>query len=314
MIAYAYAAASNSATESVGFWATFGQRAWLWIAAGIIFVVSFWVALFIKKIVVMRLSHKRQDLPQEVLMLVERVVYFLIVLFGVTIAFQLVGIDFASLIGFLGLGIGFAFKDLLSNFIAGVVILTQKKFKIGDIVEIDGDLGKITQIDTRTTEIRTFDGTNLIVPNANLMTSVVQNFTHNSFRRVCFRVGVHYKTPLRHAIAIAEEAVNTHPEVVPDPQTRILAVEFGESAIILDVRFWIESTKFWPAVRSEVIQNLKEAFDREDILIPFPIRTIALDSEDRNLSRVLHVPFDSSYEDVKNNEVVTQITTPSSGS
>ncbi len=260
----------------------------LLFAAIVVVILSFIFAGFIKKIVLFRLRNR--DLGQEIMILVGRTTYAVIITLGVIIAFNIMGLDLSSLIAFLGVGIGFALKDLLSNFIAGVMILTQKKFQIGDIVKIDDNLGKIIEIDARTTQIQAFDGTNLIIPNAKMITAVVQNFTANSFRRISFNVGVHYDTPLAMSIQTALESVKKNPLVVPEPAVQVLATEFGDSAINLQVRFWIESTTNWFLVRSQIIQQLKIDFDEKGIQIPFPIRTITLDDNDKNLMKALHLP------------------------
>lgn len=258
------------------------------VAAGIVFIMSFIFAGFIKRIILFRL--RKRDLNQEMIILIGRTTYAAIVTLGVIIAFNIMGLDLSSLIAFLGVGIGFALKDLLSNFIAGVMILTQKKFQIGDIIKVGENLGKIVEIETRTTQIQAFDGTNLIIPNAQMITGVVQNFTANSFRRISFDVGVHYDTPLAESIQAALNSVKKNQLVVPEPAVQVLATEFGDSAINLQVRFWIESTTNWFQVRSEIIQQLKIDFDNLGIQIPFPIRTLTLDDNDKNLMKALHLP------------------------
>ena len=257
------------------------------IAAGIIFIVSFVIASFIKKIILFRLRNK--DLGQAMMILIGRTVYAGIVSLGTIIAFNIIGLDLSSLIAFLGVGIGFALKDLLSNFIAGVMILTQKKFQIGDVVKVDDNLGKIIEIDARITQIQAFDGTNLIIPNAKMITAVVQNFTANSFRRITFNVGVHYDTPLAQSIQAALISVKKNQLIVPEPAVQVLATEFGDSAITLQIRFWVESTTNWFQVRSEIIQQLKLDFDSLGIQIPYPIRTLTLDDNDKNLMSALHL-------------------------
>jgi small conductance mechanosensitive channel len=219
---------------------------------------------------------------------------------GFLIAFAMVGIDIAAFLGFIGLGIGFALKDILANWIAGVIILTQKKFMIGDTVSVDGVTGKILEIDTRITQIQDFDGTLHVIPNAKMMTSTVQNFTKNSFRRVVFQVGVHYETPLEKTIQLTLDTVKTHDEVSPNPATQVLVQEFGDSSILLEVRFWVESTAAWPNIRSHIMQHLKKAYDNAGITIPFPMRTLTLDSYDRNILQAFHVDS-SSQQNKKTN-------------
>jgi small conductance mechanosensitive channel len=265
----------------------------LWFAAIIVIIVSFLLAKFVKKIVGYRVAKKRQhDVSREYIILIERATWAGVVLLGFIIAFGIVGINVTSLLGFLGLGLGFAFKDLLANFIAGVVILTQKKFHIDDVVSVNGIIGKIVEIETRTTQVEAFDGTVHIIPNADMLTSVVQNLTTNSFRRIAFQVGVHYDTPLQDSVSLTLDSVKSHPNVVPEPKTQVLVTEFADSAIVLEVRFWIESLKPWPGIQSEIMQKLKMDYDKAGITIPFPMTTLTLDSYDKNIKQAFHLPMD----------------------
>lgn len=267
---------------------TFMAGAFNWAMAGIVIILTFFLAGFIKRVVGYRLA--RRQMHQEVLILTERAVYVSLIILGVIIAFRIVNIDLAALFGFIGLGVGLALKDLLSNFIAGVMILTQKKFKLGDFVRVDTEIGKIIEIDSRTTLIQTFDGTNLIIPNSKMLSASIENFTANTFRRVSFSVGVHYNTPLADCIRLIENSVKKHPLVVPSPATRVWVSEFADSSINLDIKFWIESSQNKFLVRSEVMQQMKIDFDAAGIEIPFPIRTLALESKDENLMSALHLP------------------------
>jgi len=285
--ATAYAANANISDQSkssfIEFFSTFFTSLPFWILAGFIFWMSFYIAGIVKKIVVGRITSKaKYEVPQEGIILIERVVSACIIVLGGVISLKIVGIDLGLLLGTIGLGVGFAFKDLLANFIGGVVILTQKKFKIGDLVKIDDQMGKIVEIESRTTQIQAFDGTVLIIPNSKILTSVVQNFTANSFRRISFEIGVHYSTPLEQAVSVALEAVKKNQSVVPKPEPRVFINRFDDSSIVLEVRFWVESARgqsSWLVVKSEIIQTIKKDFDAAGITIPFPIRTLELSSD-----------------------------------
>ncbi len=285
--ATAFAANSNISSQSkisfIDFFSTFLTSLPYWILAGIIFWMSFYIAGIIKKIVVGRITSKaKYEVPQEGIILIERVVSAGIIILGAVIALKIVGIDLGLLLGTIGLGIGFAFKDLLANFIGGVVILTQKKFKMGDLIKVDDQFGKIVEIESRTTQIQAFDGTVLIIPNSKMLTSVVQNLTANSFRRISFEIGVHYSTPLQKAVDIALASVKKNQNVVPKPEPQVFIKKFDTSSVILDIRFWVESApgqSSWLMTKSEIIQTIKKDFDEVGIKIPFPIRTLEISKE-----------------------------------
>ena len=276
------------ATETTGVVANFLGMIPLVITALIVLVGSFILAKFVTGIVTMRLSKK--DLNREVLILIGRMVTYGIVFIGVIAATEILGLNLGSLVAFLGVGIGFALKDLLSNFIAGIMILTQKKFKIGDNIKMGDILGKIKEIETRTTQVQSFDGTILIIPNAQMITAVIENFSANELRRIKFDVGVHYSTPLQNSIQTAIASVKKHKKVMPEPSCNAIATEFGDSAINLRILFWVESTAPWLQIKSEVIQQLKLDFDAAGIEIPYPIRTLTLDSNDDNIMKAAHLP------------------------
>lgn len=258
------------------------------LSALVVFLVTIALSKIITRIVVARISKRAsQDLNQEIVILIQRTVHTTILVLGGAIAFRILGIDVATLVGFFGLGLGFAFKDLMANFIAGVVILTQKKFKIGDTVRIEQDLGVITEIESRTTQIRLFNGTELIIPNATMLTSAVQNFSSTSFRRVEIPVGVHYKSDLDKVKAILENTVKSLDTVAVKPEPKVIFIGFGDSAINMEVRVWVETTISWIDVRSELIQRIKKDLEIAGIIIPFPMRTISLDSLDETLIAAL---------------------------
>jgi len=261
-----------------------------WSSAIFMFAASIIIAWIIAKYITRRVRKKnRYQVHEEVLLLIERSVFFGAIIVFASIGLALLGVDLTWVLGPMSVGLGFALKDVLGNVIAGVVILTQHKFKIGDIIKTGEHFGKIVNIDMRTTDIQTFDGLNLVVPNYDMLTNVVKNYTSNSFRRISVDVGVHYSTDLAVAIEAATKAVQSHDQVVASPAVEVIAKEFGASAIILEVRFWMESTHRWWHIQSEVIQRIKASFDQKGITIPFPIRTLSLDSHDQNLLKSLHV-------------------------
>ncbi len=286
-VSAASSAAQTTAEESTGLFTTILGMIPLVISALIVLALSVILAKFIKGIVMFRLSKK--DLNREVLILIGRMITYGIVFLGIISATGIIGLNLGSLIAFLGVGIGFALKDILSNFIAGIMILTQKKFKIGDSVKVGDISGKIVEIETRTTQIVSFDGTLLIIPNAQMITAVIESFSANEFRRIKFNVGVHYATPLQESIQLAIASTKKHKKVMPDPATNVVATEFGDSAINLQVRFWVESSASWVQIRSEVIQQLKLDFDAAGIEIPYPITTLTLDDNDSNLMQAMHL-------------------------
>ncbi len=284
-----YAASSSGKDE--GLMSTLATNFGLWFLAIGLFLSSFLIAALIRNIVMRRIrKSKHIQLHEELTLLIERSVYFGVMMVMLVISFQVVGIDLTWILGAMSFGIGFAFKDLLSNFIGGIVILTQQKLKIGDLIKVGSKMGRISEIDARTTQITSLDGTELIIPNSDMVTDVVQNFTANTFRRISLEVGVHYSTPLDKAVNTTLSAVKKNESVVGEPQPEVICKAFDSSAIKLEVRFWIDSTDSWWKIRSLIIQQIKIDFDQAGITIPFPIRTLSLDPYDKNMKTALHLP------------------------
>lgn len=280
-------AAADKASEEPSAWEIGG----LYIGAVALFFLSFIIAAVLKRIIMARIRKNANfSMHEEVLLLIDRSIYFGIMLIMIVISFRLVGIDLTWILGAMSFGLGFAFKDILANFIGGIVILTQHKLKIGDLIKVGEKIGRITTIDSRTTQIKALDGTAVIIPNSDMVTDVVQNFTAHEFRRISLEVGVHYSTPLDQAVGVTLAAVKKNEAVIAEPKSEVLCKEFAESAILLEVRFWIESSEDWWTVKSQIIQQIKADFDAAGITIPFPIRTISLDPHDNNLKTALHLP------------------------
>jgi small-conductance mechanosensitive channel len=197
-------------------------------------------------------------------------------LFAAVIAFP--DLRLGDIIGLLGLGsvaFGFAFQDIFKNFLAGVLLLLNEPFRLGDQVIVDDFEGTIEDITIRSTQIKTYQGERIVIPNSIVFTSPVQVLTAMPHRRTDLALGVDYSTDLPTAIQILLKTVSIIPGVLTAPEPEVDAVAFGESSIDLMVRFWtLPQIVQVRQTRSRVIVAIKQACDRAGISIPFPIRTI----------------------------------------
>ncbi len=213
----------------------------------------------------------------------------LLALRATSITIWLVGVLFACLLVFpdlglgdliatLGLGsvaIGFAFQDIFKNFLAGIILLLQQPFQIGDQVIISEYEGTIEGIDIRTTQIRNYQGERILIPNSTVFTSAVQVRTAYSCRRTNLAVGVDYNTSLPEASQILKKTIGAVEGVLTEPEVEIDLVEFGDSSIDFIVRYWTKpQQKTFRQVQTRAILAIKAAFDLADISIPYPIRTL----------------------------------------
>lgn len=248
------------------------------IAAFVVFAIFFFLAKAIKGIVESRVSTAFEE-HKEVQILAGRVASVSTLVIGATVALNIAGIDLTVIIAAVGFGIGFALKDIIINFLAGMMILAQKQYTIGDFINIDGTIGKIEEIQARATILKALDGTKVVVPNAELFSKQVISYTSNVFRRIEVSVGVEYDTDLKLAVETCYNAIKRTTGVLIEPQPAVLVTEFGDSSINLVVRAWVDSHGSWLQIKSDLTVNIKKEFDKVGIGIPFPIRTIVYDKD-----------------------------------
>jgi small-conductance mechanosensitive channel len=248
------------------------------IAAFIVFVLFFFIAKAIKGIVENKMSQRFEE-HKEMQILAGRTASTTTLIIGTTVALNIAGIDLTVIIAAVGFGIGFALKDIIINFLAGIFTLAQKQYTIGDYIQVDETIGQVKEIQARATILYALDGTRVIVPNAELFTKQVVSFTSNPFRRIEVAVGVEYATDLNLAIKTCHEALKHTEGILIEPKPAVLTMEFGESSINLVVRGWVESKGPWLAIRSALAIQIKKEFDKVGISIPFPIRTVVYDKD-----------------------------------
>jgi small conductance mechanosensitive channel len=176
---------------------------------------------------------------------------------------------FAAVIGAAGLAIGLAFQGTLSNFAAGAMLLIFRPYKVGDLVNIAGHLGRVNEIELFTTTIDTLDRRRIIVPNSSIYGTVIENITYHPVRRVDVPVGTAYAADLDETRAALERALRSVPTVVSDPPPEVALVELGSSSVNWFVRGFARRDEFGD-VKQAIIRAVKIELDRAGISIPFP--------------------------------------------
>jgi len=200
---------------------------------------------------------------------------------GIFVALGIVGLDktVTSLlagVGIVGLALGFAFQDIASNFMSGIILMLRQPFTHDDMIETNGVTGLVREVSLRTTMIHTLDGKVVVVPNSLVLNSVLINYSITGRRRVDLGVGVAYGDDLEKVRRVTLRAVESIEQRDHDEPVTLFYEGFGSSSIDFVVRFWIDFQQQadYMAARSEAIIAIKKAFDAEDITIPFPIRTL----------------------------------------
>jgi small-conductance mechanosensitive channel len=188
---------------------------------------------------------------------------------------------FAFLGGALAIGVGFGTQTIIRNFISGMIVLAERRVRIGDTIEVDGITGTVASVDFRSTTVRGFDGVETIVPNSVLLENKVTNwtFTDQKVRRAV-RIGVAYGSDLRIVSDLLEETVKRHGNVLGDPAPQVYLDDFGDNAVMFLVHFWVDLAQVANSVR--VISDLRfmigKRLDEAGIVIAFPQRDVHLDA------------------------------------
>ena len=195
---------------------------------------------------------------------------------GVALALMIVApsIDLGTLVGSLGIGsvaIGFAFKDILQNWLAGMLILIRKPFAIGDQIKMDGYEGTVEEIETRATILRTFDGEHVLIPNSMLYTNPVTVRTRTKLSRGEYTVGVGYGDDLDGALDTIRAELAKIDGVASEPAPEAFAWELAESSVNIKARWWTSAERAEQVrIRGEAVRAIKLALDKQGIEIPFP--------------------------------------------
>jgi len=241
------------------------------------FFLTLWIASFVAKII--RSPMERRDVDPELILLSQLITKWVIRVLGMVIAVEILAAGtLTSLIAGLGIAgftIGFALQDVAKNFIAGILLLLQQPFNIGESIEVAGFGGTVLDISLRTTEIRTWDGRNVIIPNADVYVSPIVNFSKAPRRRVEITVGIDYESDLDQVTRTALGAIQKIPGVLEEPAPSVMFKNFGESAIEFSAYCWVDTKEIGLNEATDAgIKEIKDAFAQQDIKIPFPTRTV----------------------------------------
>ncbi|MCK6411833.1 MAG: mechanosensitive ion channel [Azonexus sp.] len=271
----------TEALESVSF--KLGKQKldlWMLLHGMVTVFLTVVVALWVAGVVEARLM-RVESLDSSLRMVGVRVAKALLTVGALITSLSLVGIDMTALsvfTGALGVGLGFGLQKIASNYVSGFIILLDRSIRLGNIVQVGNDAGQVTQITTRYTVLKHPGGTEYIVPNEALIGSVVQNQTYSdSSVRLATTVGVAYSSDLELAMRLMTEAASAQPRVLADPPPKVMLTQFADSAINLELGFWIADPESGKGnVLSDVNLALWRAFQDHGIEIPYPQREVRL--------------------------------------
>lgn len=245
----------------------------------IVFIFFLFIASRIK-VLVKRLTRNRRS-ARNLGLVLGRLAQGLTILIGLFIALSIViptfkAGDLVQLLGISGVAIGFAFRDILQNFLAGILILLTEPFQIDDQIVFKGFEGTVENIETRATTIRTYDGRRIVIPNSELFTNSVTVNTAFENRRLEYDVGIGYGDDIDRAKQLMLDAMLSVNEVLKDPAPDVLVMELAESTVNIRVRWWVHPPRRADNLisRDKVITAIKKTLVANGIDLPFPTQQI----------------------------------------
>ena len=252
----------------------------------LIFVVGRWLA---KKAVTV--AHKmmlRSRLDDTVANFLGRLIYGVLLVVVALAALSKVGVQTTSVVAILGgaaVAIGLSLKDQLSNFAAGIMIVTFRPFVRGDYVQISSYTGTVTEITLVNTHLTTINNHDIIIPNSDITTSAVTNYTALPNRRVDITVGIGYDADIKTAKNVMLNLAKNNPLAFTDPEPNVRVTNLGDNSVDLTLNIWTTNADWW-TMQCDLLEQFKYALDDEKIDIPFPQRNVHVKGLDQMINQM----------------------------
>ncbi len=246
------------------------------LGALIVLIVGIWLSRRIANFFGRVFDRKGVDLTLSNFL--RGLIYYALILLVLIAAAGQLGINtmsFLTVLGALGLAIGLALKDSLSNIAAGVMLILFRPFRIGDAVTVAGVTGGVQMVGLFNTVLHTPDNQKIIIPNSKILGDIITNITANDKRRIDLVVGISYEDDIDKAKAILWELAAKDSRILKDPATTVAVAELADSSVNLVFRPWVKTSDYW-AVRFDLTEKIKKTFDQEGISIPYPQQDVHL--------------------------------------
>lgn len=254
------------------------------IAGVVVFIIALYISAWIARVV--KRSAQRRGADPEIVILLTRGTRWTLIVLGIIVALEQVNFDVTGLIaglGIAGVTIGFALQDVAKNFVAGVLLLIQQPFEIGDVIKIIDYVGTVQEITLRTTDILSQDGRMVIVPNSEVFINPLMNYSRTPRRRIEISAGVSYNSDLNHVTRTVLQVLGDLEEVLPEPAPEVTFREFGGSTVDFVAYYWIATVGSGlkeanlRQAKDAGMKAIKTAFEDEGIEMPFPTMEIRMD-------------------------------------
>ena len=245
----------------------------------IIFIVGRMLARFITHIAVKMMNRSKID--GILVKFISSILNTVLLLFVIIAAVDRLGVNTTSLVALLGaagLAVGLALQGSLQNFAAGVMLIVFRPFKAGDFIEAAGISGSVETINIFNSTLKTGDNREIIVPNGEIYSGVITNYSARSTRRIDMVVGIGYDSDIKLARDTMEALVAADERILDEPATLIAVSELADSSVNFVLRPWVKSSDYW-AVKFDLNEKIKNTFDEKGISIPFPQMDVHLDQQ-----------------------------------
>ncbi|MFL1010779.1 mechanosensitive ion channel family protein [Flavisericum labens] len=240
------------------------------IGAILIWIIGSWL---IKKLIkATRSVMTKQNYDESLQKFLMNLLGWILKIVLIIVVLGTVGVEttsFAAIIAAAGLAIGLALQGSLGNFAGGVLIMIFKPFKIGDLIEAQGEIGVVKEIEIFTTKLTGLSNKEIIIPNGSLSNGNIVNYTTEGTRRVDLVFGVSYDADIKKTKEVIMNVLTSHPKVLKDPAPGVTVLELADSSVNFATRPWCKTEDYW-TVYFDVTENVKEALDATGIEIPYP--------------------------------------------
>ena len=247
-----------------------------------ILFLCFILSKFLKSLIE-RMIGKSQSIDSTILPVLNSLMKFIVYTVGIIVILDLFGVNTASivtLLGTIGLAVGFALKDTLSNIAAGVMLLILRPFKVGDFIECSGNSGKVIEINLFTTILETADGIYISTPNGSLWGNSIKNFTKNQKRRMDIIVGISYNDSIDDAISVLKSIIDKEERILKEPGAQAMVTSMADSCVNVQLRCWCSVTDYWD-VYWKLQKEVKVEIEAAGLSIPFPQRDLNVKYSDK---------------------------------
>ncbi|MBT2968541.1 MAG: mechanosensitive ion channel [Candidatus Thiodiazotropha sp. (ex Ctena orbiculata)] len=249
------------------------------VMALLVFIIGRWLAKVLTR--ALRRLMERGQVDQMLISFLGNIAYAALLAVVVLAALEQLGVNTTSalaILGAAGLAVGLALKDSLASFAAGVMLIIFRPFKLGDFVEAGGESGVVEEIRIFHTVLRTGDNREITMPNGQIYSGTIVNYSARETRRIDLVIGIGYEDDIKKARDLIKQVLVADNTILKDPEPTIMLLELGESSVDFAVRPWVKSGDYW-TTRAALLEAIKTTFDAQGISIPYPQRDIHMIQE-----------------------------------